>query len=119
MNVESTREIDEATTAKTPLVSDEKHGETVSKLYAVILRQQELIVKQSEQLLRAMEASLNGQIPTFATPMSLRAEVDALLSALTNITADDIARVAEFAKSMFDTLKGCGAVGGGAVRSHS
>lgn len=119
MNAESTTEIDETTTAKTPLFSDEKHGETVSKLYGIILRQQELIVKQSEHLLRAMDATLNGQIPTFTAPMSLRAEVDALVSALANITADDMARVAEFAKSMFDTLKGCGAVGGGAVRSQS
>lgn len=44
----------------------------------LILRQQELIVRQNEQLLRAMETTIGGHI---RAPRSLRAEVDELLTA--------------------------------------
>jgi hypothetical protein len=112
VNVEATTQ-EAATTAVS--VDDKREADSDSELIAVIVRQQELIVRQSEQLLRAMEATLNGT----GKPASLRAEVDELLAALANITADDITRYAAMAKSLFETLTRSGVVGGGAVRSRS
>jgi len=114
VNLESTTAIQEAATTA-PRVDDKRDADSDSEMIAVIVRQQELIVRQSEQLLRAMEATLNGA----GKPVSLRAEVDELLAALANVTADDITRYAAMAKSLFETLTRSGVVGGDAVRSRS
>ena len=109
--------LDDGDTTKTPLVDAENaDGKSDTELFALILRQQELIVRQNEQLLRAMETTIGGHI---RPPLSLRAEVDELLSALAHITADDIARFGDFARSLFDTIKSSSVVGGGADRSPS
>ena len=114
MNVEATAATEHGA-ATAPVVDEKRDADSDSELIAIIVRQQELIVRQSEQLLRAMEATLSGT----GKPTSLRAEVDELLAALANITADDITRYAGMAKSLFETLTRSGVVGGGAVRSRS
>jgi hypothetical protein len=107
------------TTAKTPLV-DEATRELEATfiedpLLRLVVRQQELIVMQSEQLAKAIGAILAEN----KAPLSLRAELDELFGAIAKITPADLARAAEVARMLFDTLKHSCAVGGGAVRGTS
>jgi hypothetical protein len=93
---------------------NEKHE---SDLIDVILHQHEVIVRQSEQLMRAMDLAFAVHVapPT----LSLGAEIQQLIGTLANITAADMARFASMAKSLFDSLRGSGVGGGGAVGSPS
>ena len=93
---------------------DEKHH---ADLIDVILHQQEVIVRQSEQLMRAMDLAFAVHVapPT----LSFGAEIQQLIGTLASITAADMSRFAGMAKSLFDTLKGSGVGGGGAVGSPS
>jgi hypothetical protein len=112
------KEPHEAAVSASALAEDEPEETTESELIAVIMRQQELIVRQTEQLLRAMETMLSR--PMAGKPSkSLRGEVDEILTALAGITPRDMALVADFARMMFDTIKGTSVVGGGAVAGAS
>jgi hypothetical protein len=96
----------------------ERAKATESELVALIVRQQELILRLSERLLRVMEGM--ACVLTPAKPSkSLRAEVDEILTALAGITPHDMALVANFARTMFETIKGTSVVGGGAVAGSS
>jgi hypothetical protein len=106
------------TTAKTPRIDGDMReveaADIDDPLIRLIVRQQELIVMQSEQLAKAIGAILAEQ-----APFSLRAELDELFGAIAKITPEDLARAGEMARTLFDTLKRSCAVGGGAVRSTS
>jgi len=111
VNIAVAKEIDEAA-PKASVAADEKIDRTSdAELVALIMRQQELIVQQTEHLIRAMETMAGSRV-------SLRAEVDELLSAIASITPEDIGRVADFVRSLFAGLNRCSVVGGGAVRSQ-
>jgi hypothetical protein len=112
VNIAVMKEIDEAAAAASPTADEKIDRTSDAELVALILRQQELIVQQTEHLIRAMETMAGSRI-------SLRDEVDELLSAIASITPEDMTRACDVLKSLFDSLKGCGAVGGGAGRSQS
>jgi hypothetical protein len=106
------------TTAKTPRIDGDMRkveaAEIEDPLIRLIVRQQELIVMQSEQLAKAI-----GAILAERAPVSLRGELDDLFDAIAKITPDDWARAGETARKLIDTLMRPCAVGGGAVRSTS
>jgi hypothetical protein len=108
-----------APTAPLPLLTEDARPKaTESELVALIVRQQELIVRLSERLLRVMEGMACALTPAKPSK-SLRAEVDEILTALAGITPRDMAFVADFARMMFETIKGTNVVGGGAVAGTS
>jgi hypothetical protein len=106
------------TTARTPRIDADMRSVQAADiddpLIRLIVRQQELIVMQSEQLAKAI-----GAILAEKAPVSLRGELDELFGAIAKITPEDWARAGETARMLFDTLKRSCAVGGGAIRGTS